>query len=145
MASRGVLQQELASSAGSFVWSLVTVPPMSAEFVDIDDVLDRDQPIVDPHHHLWDRPTSIYLVDELLADIGTGHKIEATVFVECKTKYSEAGRADLRPIGEAEFVVGAAAEGTRKAGGFVNLCAAMSGGADLRHGRAAVDELLGGL
>ena len=124
---------------------LVTVPPMSAEFADVDGVLDPDQAIVDPHHHLWDRPTSTYLVDEILADIGTGHQIEATVFVECKTRYRETGRAELRPIGEAEFVAAAAEEGTRKTGGLVNLCAAMSGGADLRHGRAAVDELLGGL
>ena len=45
-------------------------------------VLEPDLPIIDPHHHLWDHPTSRYLLDEILADTGSGHKVLATVFVE---------------------------------------------------------------
>ena len=50
-----------------------------------EEVLEPDTPIVDSHHHLWDRrPNSIYMLPELLADIdGGGHNVRATVFVEC--------------------------------------------------------------
>ena len=30
--------------------------------------LEPDLPIVDPHHHLWDRPGNAYLLPDLLAD-----------------------------------------------------------------------------
>ncbi|MGA8381657.1 MAG: hypothetical protein WB710_11070, partial [Stellaceae bacterium] len=44
-----------------------------------EEILDPDLPIVDPHHHLWDHPGSRYLLDELLADLGSGHNVAATV------------------------------------------------------------------
>ena len=31
--------------------------------------LEPDLPIVDPHHHLWDRPGNAYLLPDLLAEI----------------------------------------------------------------------------
>ena len=33
-------------------------------------IIEPDLPIIDPHHHLWDRPGNLYLLDELLADTG---------------------------------------------------------------------------
>ncbi|MBI3369822.1 MAG: hypothetical protein HY021_15630, partial [Burkholderiales bacterium] len=33
-------------------------------------ILEPALPIVDPHHHLWDRTGNRYLLDELLADTG---------------------------------------------------------------------------
>ena len=44
--------------------------------------LEPDLPIVDPHHHLIDRPESgTYLLPDLLADIADGgHNVVATVF-----------------------------------------------------------------
>ena len=36
-------------------------------------VLEPDLPIVDPHHHLWQRGDHRYFLDELLADLNTGH------------------------------------------------------------------------
>src|ERR1051325_12166316 len=63
-------------------------------------VLDPDLPIVDPHHHLWQRGDHRYLLDELLADLNTGHNIVATVFLECRSMYRAAnagsGRAEYR-------------------------------------------------
>jgi hypothetical protein len=44
-------------------------------------ILDAKLPIVDPHHHLWDRPGWRYLLDDLLDDTNSGHNIVATVFV----------------------------------------------------------------
>ena len=43
-------------------------------------IIEPDLPIVDPHHHLWDHLNSRYLLDELLADTGSGHTITATVW-----------------------------------------------------------------
>lgn len=101
-------------------------------------VLDPDQRIIDPHHHLWDVPGSRYLMPELLADLRDGHKILATVHVDCKSGYREAGPEALRPVGETEFVVRCAQEGAYAG---LQPCAAIVGYADLSLG-AAVREVL---
>ncbi len=54
-------------------------------------ILEPDLPIVDPHHHLWDRPGWRYLLDELLADTESGHNIVATVFVQARAMTRAAG------------------------------------------------------
>ena len=60
--------------------------------------LDPELPIVDAHHHLWDRPGWRYLLDEFLADIkASGHNIVATVFMQCQAMYRASGDAALRP------------------------------------------------
>ena len=41
---------------------------------------------------------SRYLLDELLADTGSGHRVESTVFVECGSFYREDGPEALRPV-----------------------------------------------
>ena len=48
-------------------------------------ILEADLPIIDTHHHLWDRGGWAYLLPELLADLNTGHNIVATVFEECRS------------------------------------------------------------
>jgi L-fuconolactonase len=80
--------------------------------------------VVDPHHHLWDHPTSRYLVDELRADIDSApFRVERTVFVECGSAYREDGPEAFRPVGETEFVAALAEEEPRIAGivGFADL------------------------
>jgi L-fuconolactonase len=44
-----------------------------------EEILEPELPICDPHHHLWDHPGRRYLLDELLADTGSGHNVLATV------------------------------------------------------------------
>ncbi|MBT4522758.1 MAG: amidohydrolase family protein [Halieaceae bacterium] len=66
--------------------------------------LEPELPICDPHHHLWEFPTSVYLVDELLEDLGAGHNVTKTVYVECNEKYCSEGPTSLAPVGETEFV-----------------------------------------
>ncbi len=68
---------------------LATAPP--------EPILDPDLPIVDPHHHLWQRGGHPYLLDELLADLNTGHNIVATVFEECRSMYRADGPARDAP------------------------------------------------
>src|SRR5258707_15621759 len=72
-------------------------------------VLDPARPIVDPHHHLWDRGGQRYLIEELAADIASGHNIIATVYVEARSMYRAGVPEALRPVGEVEFANGAAA------------------------------------
>src|SRR6185503_14684374 len=72
-------------------------------------VLEPDLPIVDPHHHLWERHDHRYLLHEYLADVSSGHHVVASVFVECDAMYRAHGPAEMRPVGESEFVAGMAA------------------------------------
>lgn len=66
-------------------------------------VLEPELPIIDPHHHLWEREGG-YLLDELLADITAGHNVIGTVFAQCGYAYRTDGPEPLRPVGETEFV-----------------------------------------
>ena len=61
-----------------------------------EETLEPELPIVDPHHHLWDRPNDSYLLPDLLADTGSGHNIVATVFVEARVMYRAADPEDMR-------------------------------------------------
>lgn len=104
-------------------------------------ILDPDLPICDPHHHLWDFPTHRYLLPDLLADTGSGHNVESTVFVECTAFYRAEGPPALRVVGETEFVNGAAAMAASGRYGATRACAAIVGRADLAMG-AAVEDVL---
>ena len=66
-------------------------------------------PIIDTHHHLWDRGGHRYFLPDFLADVATGHNIVATVFLECHSMYRAGGPPEMRPVGETEFVTGMAA------------------------------------
>ncbi len=104
-------------------------------------VLEPELPIIDPHHHLWDRGGHRYLLDELLADTGSGHNITATVFVECRSMYRESGPESLRPVGETEFVNGIAAQSASGIYGPTRAYEGIVGLADLTLG-GAVDKVL---
>ena len=97
-------------------------------------ILEPALPIVDPHHHLWIRPGWRYLVDELLADTSSGHNIVATVYVQARSMYRDAGPVEMRPVGETEFVNGVAAMFASGVLGRTRACAGIVGQADLRLG-----------
>jgi predicted TIM-barrel fold metal-dependent hydrolase len=98
--------------------------------------LEPELPIVDPHHHLWDSEErgGRYLIHELLADTSTGHNIVATVFIEAGAMYRADGPAEMRPVGEVEFVNGVAAMSASGGYGKSRLCAGIVGHADLTLG-----------
>ncbi len=96
-----------------------------------EEILEPDLPICDPHHHLWDHPDSRYLLDELLADTGSGHNVVSTVFMECMAMYRADGPAALRPVGETEFVNGIAAMSASGGYGDGRMCASIVGFVDL--------------
>jgi L-fuconolactonase len=99
-----------------------------------EEILEPGLEIVDPHHHLWDRKGHRYLLDELLADTGSGHNIAQSVFVECGEMYRADGPPEMKPVGEIEFVNGTAAMSASGRYGKSRLCAAIVGHADLRLG-----------
>ena len=96
--------------------------------------LEPDLPIVDPHHHLWDRPGNAYLLPDLLADTGSGHNIVATVYLEWLSMYRASGPDDMRPVGEIEFANGVAAMSASGGYGTARVCAGIVGHADLALG-----------
>ncbi|OYW10469.1 MAG: amidohydrolase [Rhodospirillales bacterium 12-71-4] len=101
-----------------------------------EEILDPGQLIIDPHHHLWDRPGWRYMLDEMLADIRTGHDVRATVFIQARAMHRAAGPEAMRPVGETEFANGIAAMCASGGYGDVQLCAGIVGFADLRLGDA---------
>jgi predicted TIM-barrel fold metal-dependent hydrolase len=106
-----------------------------------EEIIDPDLPIIDPHHHLWDRPGWRYLFDDLLADLRSGHDVRATVFVQARAMYRPEGSERLRPLGETEFAVSAAAMGASGAYGHVRPCSGIVAHADLLLGREVAEVL----
>ena len=102
-----------------------------------EEILDRGRPIVDPHHHLWDRGGQRYLIEEMAADIASGHNIIATVYVDCRSMYRASGPDGFRPVGEVEFANGVAAMSASGAYGKALICAGIVGHANLLLGEAA--------
>ena len=98
--------------------------------------LEPDLPIIDPHHHLWERADERYLLPDLLADTGSGHDIRATVFIQCASMYRPDGPEALRALGETEFVNGIAAMAATGFYGRTLAAAGIVGHADLTMGEA---------
>jgi len=113
-------------------------------------ILEPDLPIIDPHHHLWDRDSWPYLLPDLLADTNPGHNILATVFVQARAMLRADGPEELKPVGEVEFVNGIAAMTASGIYGKVRACAGIVGHADMMLGSrvepvlAALDRAGGG-
>jgi len=103
--------------------------------------LEPELPICDPHHHFWDfRPVRLpyqrYLLHELAADIGSGHNVRSTVFIETSSMYRPDGPEELRSVGEVEFVQGLAAASASGLYGPAKAAAAIVGKANLNLGEA---------
>ena len=124
----------------------------------LEPILDPSLPIIDPHHHLWDRTTSPptpvshpfdnvarlrprYLLNELLADMSGGHNIVASVYLQCGSFYRSDGPAALRCVGETEFANGVAAMAASGAYGEIRACAGIVGYADLSLGDDVAEVL----
>ena len=104
--------------------------------------LEPELPIIDPHHHLWDTPArGRYFLPELLSDLGGGHNIVSTVFLECQAMFRATGPDEMKSVGEVEFVNGTAALSASGHYGKTRVCEAIIGWADLMLG-ARVREVL---
>ncbi len=125
-------------------------------------ILEPDLPIVDPHHHLWDRrafsddPTgpvkhgfehvarlaSRYMFEELLADASSGHNVRATVFVDCGAMYRADGPEAFKSVGETEFVNGVAARSASGLYGDFRACAGIVSNVNLEAVGSGAAEVL---
>jgi predicted TIM-barrel fold metal-dependent hydrolase len=107
----------------------------------IEEPLEPDLEICDPHHHLWVEPTGKWprydLVD-LRVDTNRGHRVTETVFIDCASNYRRDGPEHLRPLGETEYVAERADESERTPGARI---AAIVSFADLTRGEAVEDVL----
>ena len=109
-------------------------------------ILEPELPICDPHHHFWDFrtgriPYQRYLLHELIADVDCGHNVRSTVFIEARAMYRATGPAELRPVGEVEFVQGLAAASASGLYGQCRAAAAIVGHADLKLGERVAPVL----
>ncbi len=101
-------------------------------------VLSPDLPVIDPHHHLMDRPIP-YPTEKWIADLHSGHKVVASVHMEAHGHYWEIGPDHLKPAGETEYV---AKQYEQVAKSLPGMRFGVVGGGALSVGRAKVDELL---
>jgi predicted TIM-barrel fold metal-dependent hydrolase len=108
----------------------------------IEDAIDQDRPIVDAHHHLWDYPGRSYLFSHFAADLATGHNIVATVHVEAVSMYTASGPTHLKPVGETEFVRGAAAMSASGNYGSTQACKGIVGFVDLSDTDVHIEEAI---
>lgn len=117
-----------------------------------DAVIDRELPIIDPHHHFWEdhavvprsenshpfedifRLSPTYLGEELFADTTSGHNVIATVYLECSSFYRTSGPEELKPLGEIEKVVQIASSRSRADRPDFYPCLGIVGFADLTLG-----------
>ena len=104
-------------------------------------ILEPELPIVDPHHHLWDRADWRYMLGDLLADTNSGHNLAATVFVQCRAFHRKAGPPEMAAIGETEFANGVAAMSASGQYGATKVCAGIVSYADMTLG-AKVEKVL---
>ena len=118
----------------------------------VEEIIEPALEICDAHHHLWDLPETPspllaglssrrYLLPELLGDLGAGHNVTSTVYIEARAFYCADGPDALAPVGETEFANGAAAMAASGRYGPVLACEGIVGRADLAQG-ASVAEVL---
>lgn len=111
----------------------------------VEDALEPELPICDPHHHLWEfrheRVAHRYLLDEILEDVNAGHNIVSTVFIECGAMYTPQANDTYNVVGETEFVNGIAAMSASGDYGSCRIAAGIVGTAELELGDAVGDVL----
>jgi L-fuconolactonase len=117
-------------------------PPPRGEWLERhrEEILEPDLPIVDPHHHLWEQDGNPYLLDDFAADLSSGHRIEATVFVQAHYGYRQSGPEELKPVGETEKIARMAAEASDRQLPTA-VAAGIVGFADLMRGEAVASVI----
>ena len=103
-----------------------------------EEIIEPELPICDPHHHFWDKRTERafpkYQLDELMADITSGHNVRSTVFIEARSMYAANLSPDDRPIGEVDYVQRIAAASASGSYGDSRAAASIIGHANLNLG-----------
>ncbi len=100
----------------------------------VEEALEPELPICDPHHHFWDRDGDRYFLEQLTQDLAGGHNVIQTVFIECHSMYRARGPEEMRSVGEVEFVLGIAAQSASGRYGNTEVAAGIVGNANLMLG-----------
>ena len=79
-----------------------------------EEIIEPDQRIIDPHHHLWNKTTSLsensrrreysYLLEDLWLDTSSGHNVTDTIFIESSEGFWNHSNSNFNPVGETEFI-----------------------------------------
>jgi L-fuconolactonase len=106
-------------------------------------VLEPDIPIVDTHIHLWSPSEGYsYFVEDYAREVREcGHKIDASIYVECSSMFRCSGPDHLRPVGETEFVVRQAALGADRRLTSSRVAAGIVAFADMKSGERLIETL----
>jgi predicted TIM-barrel fold metal-dependent hydrolase len=145
-ASAGILGAAAPVSGAALAQASAAPPTMPAVQAPVrndwlakhtEDILEPGLPIIDPHHHLYDRPRYTYLFPDLLADVGSGHNIRATLYEQAGSMYRGDGPEELKSLGETQFVCGVAAMSASGNYGPTRCIAGVVGYVDLRLGSRA--------
>ena len=106
--------------------------------LNLEEPIDKDLPIIDPHHHLWDLDFGRYLYEDLLSDINiSGHNVIASVYImsSANTKiYDKNAAKEFESIPEIIF---ACEQGEKAKAIYPHKCKvneSIVGSLDLRHG-----------
>ena len=136
-AASGALAQQAAAPAAPGMPAVQA--PVRQDWLDKrhEEIIEPALPIVDPHHHLWDRPNYRYLFPELLADVGSGHNIRATCYEQAREMYRAEGPEELKSLGETEFVSGVSAMSASGKYGPTRCIVGIIGFVDLQLGSRA--------
>ena len=111
--------------------------PGTQEWLDqvIEEIVEPELEIVDPHHHLWPAGQGLpYQRDDLHRDVASGHRVIKTVFMECGSAYDRDAPEHLRSLGETRYIAEQATSDPEP------LMRGIVGSVDLR--RDDVDDLL---
>ncbi|ALM84235.1 amidohydrolase [Bordetella sp. N] len=100
--------------------------------------LDPELPIIDSHHHFYDDERGRFLLAEMQEEVGQGHNIVATVYLQHKAGYRQDGPVAMRPVGEVAFAAEIARQSRE---GATRFCAGIVGHADLTLGEGVRDVL----
>jgi predicted TIM-barrel fold metal-dependent hydrolase len=125
---------------------------MSQATASREEIIEPELAICDPHHHLWHMteaaaqslshvPITEYLLPEFLRDLGAGHHVVSTVYMQAGAFLRAGVSEDLAPVGETEFANGMAAMSASGRYGPTRIAAGIVGHANLSLG-AAVEPLL---
>ncbi len=103
--------------------------------------LEPQLPIVDPHHHLFGAPPEAYFYrrDDLAADLGSGHRVMGTVYLEAYgSGWYTSGPEEMKPVGEVEMILRACGDPIPLAHGACQAAAGVVSSVDLTLGDGVV-------
>lgn len=108
------------------------------------EALERSLPIIDSHHHLFGTAADPvhYHLQDLHQDLGSGHQIIGTVYVEAyEAGWRKTGPEAMRPVGEVDMIVDVSRSPLQMPYGQCQVGAGIVAHVDLTLGEGVTDVL----